>query len=689
MSSPQPSRATAAVASSRTMPSVDQQHTAMANAIRALAMDAVEQAKSGHPGLPMGAADIATVLFARVLKFDPADPAWPDRDRFVLSAGHGSMLIYALLHLVGYEAMTLDQLKRFRQLGSLTPGHPENFVTPGVETTTGPLGQGLGNAVGMALAERMLAAQFGDDLVDHRTYVLASDGDLMEGLSQEAIALAGHLKLNKLIVLFDDNGISIDGPLTLSDSVDQVRRFESAGWASSRIDGHDPEAIHHAIERAKSSDRPTLIACKTTIGFGAPKKAGTSKAHGEPLGAEELAGAKAALGLSSAAFDVPADAIAAWRAVGARGRGSRLEWERRLAGKPAAVREELTRRLSGKRPGTIATTVAALKDKLAAAPQTVATRKASELALEVLTEAVPELVLGSADLTPSNNTRTKNLTVVAPGSYNGRYLHYGIREHGMASAMNGMALHGGFAPAGATFLVFTDYARPAMRLAALMGLPVIYVMTHDSIGLGEDGPTHQPVEHLAALRAIPNMRVFRPADAIETAECWELALTRIDGPTVLALTRQNLSQVRKEAGPNRCATGAYELAAADGTAQISAQILAQVSMFASGSEVEIALAAQKLLRDRGIAARVVSVPSLELFLAQPEEFRRAVIGNAKLKIAVEAAARQGWDAVIGPDGVFVGMSTFGASAPYKDLYRQFGITPEKIADAALAKLGNA
>jgi len=655
----------------------DRAHDHMANAIRSLAMDAVEQAKSGHPGLPMGAADVATVLFTRFLKFDPADPAWPDRDRFVLSAGHGSMLIYAALYLLGYEAVTIEQIKRFRQLGSITAGHPEHGHTPGVETTTGPLGQGLGNAVGMALAERMLAAQFGEDLVDHHTFVLASDGDLMEGLSQEAIALAGHLKLNKLIVLFDDNGISIDGPLTLSDSVDQVMRFQAAGWAARRIDGHDPDAIHQAIEAARKSDRPTMIACKTTIGFGAPKKAGTSKAHGEPLGAEELAGAKQALGLGGA-FEVPPDALAAWRAAGERSRAIHAEWKQRLAAKPADVRAEFVRRLSGIRPSGAGPAVAALKQKLALEPPTVATRKASEIALEVLTEAVPELVLGSADLTPSNNTRTKNLTDVAPGSYGGRYIHYGIREHGMASAMNGIALHGGFIACGATFLVFSDYARPSMRLAALMGLPVVYVMTHDSIGLGEDGPTHQPVEHLAALRAIPNMRVFRPADAIETVECWQLALERSDGPTVLALTRQNLPPARRDAGPNRCAEGAYELAGAQGAAQ--------ATLFATGSEVEIALAAQALLAQRGVAARVVSVPSVELFLGRPADQRRAVIGNAKVKVAIEAAVRQGWDAIIGPDGIFVGMTGFGASAPYKDLYRHFGITAEKVAEAVLTKI---
>jgi len=460
-----------------------------------------------------------------------------------------------------------------------------------------------------------------------------------------------------------------------------VKRFEAAGWSAMRVDGHDPEAILRAIELARQSDRPTMIACKTTIGFGAPKKAGTSKAHGEPLGAEELAGAKAALGLPNTPFELPAGALADWRAAGSRGSAARSEWQQRLAAKPAATRTEFTRRVAGKRPAGIDEAVAALKAKLAAAPPTIATRKASELALEVLTEVVPELVLGSADLTPSNNTRTKNLTEIAPGRYGGRYIHYGIRELGMAAAMNGIALHGGFVPAGATFLVFTDYARPAIRLAALMGLPVVYVMTHDSIGVGEDGPTHQPVEQLAALRAIPNLRVFRPADAIETAECWQLALARTDGPTLLALTRQNLTPVRTDAGPNRCAEGAYEVAPADGTAA--------VTLFATGSEVEIALAARALLKARSVAARVVSVPSVELFLAQPEARRRAVIGAAPVKVAVEAAVRQGWDAIIGPDGIFVGMASFGASAPAKELYQHFGITPEHIAQAALAKLENA
>ncbi|HEX5867855.1 MAG TPA: transketolase [Beijerinckiaceae bacterium] len=651
-------------------------HSDLASAVRALAMDAVEQAKSGHPGLPMGAADIATVLFTRFLKYDAADPRWPDRDRFVLSAGHGSMLLYALLHLTGVAGMSLDELKRFRQLDSKTPGHPENFMTPGVETTTGPLGQGLATAVGMALAERMLNAEFGDDLVDHHTYVLASDGDLMEGVSQEAIALAGHLRLSRLIVLFDDNGISIDGPLSLSDSVDQVKRFEAAGWRALRVDGHDPAAIARAVTRARKSDRPTLIACRTTIGYGAPKKAGTAKAHGEPLGGEELAGAKAALGWAHAAFDVPDAIRAAWAKAGRKGRRQRRAWGERLAGLPAERRADFERRLTSSPPAALADAVARLKQRLLAEPPSVATRKASEMALEAITEIMPELVLGSADLTPSNNTKTKNLTAVAPGSYGGRYIHYGIREHGMAAAMNGIALHGGFRPAGATFLIFTDYARPAMRIAALAGIPAVYVMTHDSIGLGEDGPTHQPIEHLAALRAMPNMRVFRPADAVETAECWQLALERTGGPTLLALTRQTVPQVRRGAADgNLCAAGAYEIAAADGEAK--------ATLFASGSEIEVALGAQKLLAAKGMPARVVSVPSLDLFLSQPEDVRRRVVGHAPVKVAVEAAVRWGWDAVIGADGLFVGMKGFGASAPYKDLYRHFGITPEAVADRVL------
>jgi transketolase len=651
-------------------------HDRMANAIRALAMDAVQAANSGHPGLPMGAADIATVLFTRFLKFDPAHPAWPDRDRFVLSAGHGSMLIYALLHLLGYEKMTIDEIKRFRQLGSITAGHPEHGHTPGIETTTGPLGQGLANAVGMAMAERHLAAEFGGGIVDHHTFVLASDGDLMEGISQEAIALAGHLRLAKLIVLFDDNGISIDGPLSLSDSVDQVKRFEAAGWAASRIDGHDPQAIARAIEHAKASDRPTMIACRTTIGYGAPTKAGTEKCHGSALGADEIAGARTRLGWTAPAFEIPADVRDAWRAAGQRSVDARQAWRRRLDALDAHRRDEFERRMDGAlADDRLATAVQAVKEKLAATPQNIATRAASEFALETLVPAVPEMIGGSADLTGSNNTKTKAMKPITAADFSGRFVHWGVREHGMAAAMNGMALHRGIIPYSGTFLVFADYCRPAIRLAALMRQRVIHVMTHDSIGLGEDGPTHQPVEHLAALRAMPNLRVFRPGDAVETVECWQLALAAAHTPSVLALTRQNLPQQRLGVdAENRCAAGAYELVAADGDAQ--------VSLFASGSEVSLAVEAQKVLAGRGIATRVVSVPCFELLFEASEAARRAVIGNAPVKVGIEAAVRQGWDAIIGTDGAFVGMTSFGASAPAKDLYRQFGITVDKIVEAA-------
>jgi transketolase len=655
-------------------------HDRMANAIRALAMDAVEQAKSGHPGLPMGAADIATVLFTQVMKFDPADPAWPDRDRFILSAGHGSMLIYSVLYLLGYEAVTLDQLKKFRQLGSMTPGHPENFITPGVETTTGPLGQGIANAVGMAMAERHLAAEYGQDIVNHSTFVIASDGDLMEGVSQEAIALAGHLKLNKLIVLFDDNGISIDGPLSLADSVDQVKRFEAAGWNASRIDGHDPAAIAAAVEKARGSDKPTMIACKTVIGYGAPNKAGKASSHGSPLGADEIKGAREKLGWSEAPFQIPADLLTQWRAGGQRGKAVHKDWEKRLAALPADKRAEFERRMKGELPGALNAAIRSLKEKLAAEPKEIASRTACEFALEAIIPAVPEMIGGSADLTGSNNTRTKSMKPITAADFSGRYVHWGIREHGMAAAMNGMALHGGIIPYSGTFLVFSDYCRPSIRLAALMGERVIHVMTHDSIGLGEDGPTHQPVEHLAALRAIPNLNVFRPADAVETVECWQLALEGRETPSVMALTRQNLPQLRRNLDDrNKCVHGAYEISPAQGKAQ--------VSIFATGSEVSIAVEGQKLLAGQGVQARVVSVPCFELFQAAPDDVRRAVIGDAAVKVAVEAAVRQGWDAIIGSDGTFVGMSGFGASAPYKDLYNHFGITGAKVAEATLSRLG--
>jgi transketolase len=655
-------------------------HDRMTNAVRALAMDAVEQAKSGHPGLPMGAADFATVLFTQFLKFDPADPMWPDRDRFVLSAGHGSMLVYALLHLLGYESVPLDQLKKFRQLGSTTPGHPENFITAGIETTTGPLGQGLGNAVGMAIAERHLAAEFGDDIVNHSTYVLASDGDLMEGLSQEAIALAGHLKLNKLVVLFDDNGISIDGPLTLADSVDQVKRFEAAGWSATRIDGHDPAAIAAAIQQAKSSDKPSMIACKTEIGYGAPTKAGKASSHGSPLGADEVKGAREKLGWSDAPFQIPADVLTQWRAAGQRTKAARAAWDKRLAALPADKRSEFERRMRGDLPGALNAAVRAVKESLAKEPKEIATRTACEFALESLIPAVPEMVGGSADLTGSNNTRTKSMKAMSASDYSGRFIHYGIREHGMAAAMNGMALHRGIIPYSGTFLVFSDYCRPSIRLAALMGERVIHIMTHDSIGLGEDGPTHQPVEHLAALRAIPNLNVFRPCDAVETLECWQLALEARHRPSVMALTRQNLPQLRRTLDErNKCVAGAYEISPAEG--------LAQVSIFATGSEVSLAVEAQTRLAAQGVPTRVVSVPCFELFLEASDETRRAVIGDAPVRIGVEAAVRMGWDAIIGCDGAFVGMTGFGASAPYKELYKHFGITAEKIAEAALSGLG--
>ncbi|MEN9708962.1 MAG: transketolase [Pseudomonadota bacterium] len=654
-------------------------HQSMANAIRALAMDAVEKAKSGHPGLPMGAADMATVLFRDVMKYDATDPTWPDRDRFVLSAGHGSMLLYAALYLTGTPGMTLDEIKNFRQLGSKTPGHPENFVTKGVETTTGPLGQGISTAVGMALAERMLNAEFGD-VVDHYTYVLASDGDLMEGVSQEAIAIAGHLKLNRMIVLWDDNDISIDGPLSVADSVDQIMRFKACGWNAVRIDGHDQKAILRAVRKAQKSDKPTLIACKTQIGYGAPKRAGTSKAHGEPLGAEEIAGARAALGWPHEPFVVPDDILAAWRKAGRKGKRLHKAWKTDKLGALAAdKRAEFERRVKGDLPAGLGEAVKAAKQKLADDRTEMATRKASEAAIAVLAPVVPELVTGSADLTGSNNTKVAATPAISPGHYAGRFVHWGIREHGMAAAINGMALHGGYIPSGATFLVFADYMRPSLRLAALMKTRHIEVLTHDSIGLGEDGPTHQPVETIASLRAIPNLNVFRPADQTETIECWQAALEAGHTPSVLALTRQNLSAVRTTyVAENLSAKGAYELAPAKGEAK--------VTIFASGSEVEIALKGRDLLAEKGVDARVVSVPCMDLFLAQDEAYKAKIIGKAPVRIAVEAAVRMGWDALIGDKGTFIGMKGFGESAPAKKLYEHFGITPQAVAEAALQQL---
>ncbi|WP_163265133.1 transketolase [Chelativorans alearense] len=656
-----------------------EKHDRMANAIRFLSMDAVEKAKSGHPGLPMGAADIATVLFTRFMTHDPKNPHWADRDRFVLSAGHGSMLLYSLLYLLGYEDITIDEIKNFRQLGSRTAGHPEYGEAAGIETTTGPLGQGFANAVGMALAERLLNARFGDDLVDHYTYALVGDGCLMEGISQEALALAGHLRLSKLIVLFDDNQISIDGPVSLADSTDQCARFEASGWNTMRVDGHDPDAITAAIEEARGSDRPTMIAFRTTIGWGAPTKAGTNKAHGSPLGADEIAKTREALGWDADPFVVPSDILDDWRLAGLRSAKERKAWETRLAATDAETRGEFERRMRGDLPEALPSAIAEYKKKLARENPKVATRNASEMALDVINDCVVETIGGSADLTGSNNTKTSQTVDVTPGDYSGRYIRYGIREHGMAAAMNGIALHGGLIPYGGTFLTFSDYARPAMRLASLMGIRTIFVMTHDSIGLGEDGPTHQPVEHLAALRAIPNHRVFRPADPVETVECWQLALESKKAPSTLALTRQKLEPVRHEyREENLCARGAYEL--------LPAGDEAKVTLFASGSEVEIAVAAKALLEERGHPTRVVSVPCFELFEAQDEDYREAIIGKAPVRVAVEAGIRQGWDRFIGSDGAFIGMTGFGASAPAPDLYKHFGITAEAVVAAAEARL---
>lgn len=652
--------------------------TEMANAIRALSMDAVQKANSGHPGMPMGMADVATVLFSRFLRFDPQRPDWADRDRFVLSAGHGSMLLYSLLHLTGYEDMPIEELANFRQLGSRTAGHPEHGHASGIETTTGPLGQGLGNAVGMALAERMLAARFGDALVDHHTYCLVGDGCLMEGISHEAISLAGHLKLGKLIVLFDDNAISIDGGTDLSCSDDQLARFQASGWDTQSVDGHDPEAVAAAIAAAQASDTPSLIACKTVIGFGAPNKQGTAATHGAPLGDAEIAAARQQLGWSAEPFVVPEAILSAWRTVGAKGAGLSAAWDARLADADPADQAELKRRLAGEAPEGLEQAIVAFKQEIVAEAPSVATRVASQKVLSALVGVLPELAGGSADLTGSNGTRASGMEVVTRDDFSGNYIHYGVREHGMAAAMNGMALHGGLLPYGGTFLVFSDYCRPSIRLAALMQQRVVFVMTHDSIGLGEDGPTHQPVEHLAALRAIPGLKVFRPADAVETAECWELAL-RSDGPSVLALTRQNLPTVRGEhAAENYCSWGAYILA--------SAASQRQVTLLASGSEVQIALEARQLLQDEGISAAVVSMPSWEIFLEQPAHYRDEVLGPGALQIAVEAAAPFGWNRWVGLDGTVVGMPGFGASGKAEDLYAHFGITPEGVVKAVKAWL---
>jgi transketolase len=654
-------------------------HMDMANAIRFLAADAVEKAKSGHPGMPMGMADVATVLFQRFLRFDPARPDWPDRDRFILSAGHGSMLLYALLYLTGYAKMTLEEIRNFRQLGSRTAGHPEYDLMCGIETTTGPLGQGLGNAVGLALAERIMNTRFGDSVVDHRVYAIAGDGCLMEGISHEAASLAGHLKLGRLIVFFDDNGISIDGPTSLACSDDQAARFAAYGWHVQGIDGHDPDAVAAAIVAAQADPRPSLIACRTVIGFGAPTKAGSEKTHGAPLGPDEVAGARDKLGWAHPPFEVPDEILAAWRGCGEKGAALSAAWDTRLARLPAKDRAEFERRQSGILPQGWERVLADLKDAMCAERPELATRVSSQKVLDALRPVIPELVGGSADLTGSNNTRAVGQAVITAADYSGGYIHYGVREHAMAAVMNGLALHGGLIPYGGTFLVFTDYCRPSIRLAALMGLRVIYVMTHDSIGLGEDGPTHQPVEHLAALRAMPNLLVTRPADTVETAECWQIALDNDSGPTVLALTRQKLPTVRSEpSAENLSQRGAYILSPAERERE--------VTLIASGSEVAIALDAQARLQADGIATAVISMPCWTLFARQSDHYRDEVLGPGSLRVAIEAGSPMGWERWTGPDGGFVGMTGFGASAPYQDLYAHFAITPEAVVETVKSRL---
>jgi transketolase len=657
-----------------TQTSPDQtQIRALANAIRFLALDAVEAAKSGHPGLPLGMADVATVLFSRFLKFNPAEPHWPDRDRFVLSAGHGSMLLYALLHLTGYPDMTLEELKHFRKVGSRTPGHPEYGHAPGIETTTGPLGQGIANAVGMAMAERHLNARFGSELADHKTYVIASDGDLEEGISHEAIGLAGHYRLNKLIVLWDDNSITIDGATDLSRTENMDQRFRAAGWLTDNCNGHDAADIFRALTAAQTADRPVMIACRTVIGFGMTGREGTQKAHSDAPGEEVVAATRRQLGWDWPPFVIPDDLENQWRAIGKRGEQPFADWTVRKAASGKA--REFDDAMGGMLAPSLAAGLVALKQKIVAEKTEGATRKLSEKALDVINAETRLTIGGSADLTPSNNTKTRNIEPITPEDFSGRYLHYGIREHGMAAAMNGMALHGGVIPYGGTFLVFSDYCRPAIRLSALMGAHVVFVMTHDSIGVGEDGPTHQPVEHLAALRAIPNLLVMRPADGVEVAECWQIAMESPSNPSLLALSRQDTVLGRdSHTADNLCARGAYVLREAPG---------AKLTLLATGTEVGLALKARELLAADGIAARVVSMPCWALFEKQPAEYRRMVLGGPGMaRLAIEAACPLGWDRYIGEKGAFLGMHGFGASGPAKDVYAHFGITAEHAAEMA-------
>ena len=640
----------------------------MANAVRALAMDAVEKAKSGHPGMPMGTADLATVLFAKFLKFDPSNPLWPDRDRFVLSAGHGSMLLYALNYLTGYEKVTLDEIRNFRQLGSVTAGHPEVDPEAGIETTTGPLGQGMATAVGMALAERIMNARYGDDLVSHYTYVIASDGDLMEGISHEAASLAGHLKLSKLIVLYDDNGISIDGETYLTFTEDTSARFRAYGWNVLNVNGHNLSQVESALASARKSAKPTIICCETHIGFGAPTKQDKASSHGSPLGIDEIRGARENLEWPHDPFVIPEEILSNWRAVGKKGKSAFKEWDEKH--KASKEREGFDKSLSGDIGQMIRPLIKEIKKQFADEKPGIATRVASGKVLEAIIPSVPYLVGGSADLTGSVNTKTADSRIVSPENFDGNYIYYGVREHGMAAAMNGLALHGGLIPYAGTFMQFSDYCRPSIRLSALMKQRVIYVMTHDSIGLGEDGPTHQPVEHLASLRAMPNLNVFRPCDGIEAAECWELALDTKDTPSILSLSRQGVKALCEDRDDNLCAKGAYILKETGGNPEIT--------LFASGSEVEIAASAYEHFSGNGRQVRLVSVPCFELFWQQPEGYFESLVCNASIKVGVEAGVRQGWDSILGGHGIFIGMSSFGASAPAKDLYEHFGITAQAV-----------
>lgn len=651
----------------------DQRLRDLADCIRFLSMDAVQQAKSGHPGMPMGMADIAAVLFSEFLKFDAADPYWFDRDRFVISNGHGSMLLYSLLYLTGYKDMTIEEIKRFRQIDSRTAGHPEYRHATGIETTTGPLGQGIANSVGLALGERIMNASFGDNLVNHHTYVFLGDGCLMEGISHEAISLAGHLKLGKLIAFWDDNSISIDGATSLAESDDHPARFRAANWHVQQIDGHDTDAIRAAIiEAQKVTDRPSMIACKTIIGFGFPTRAGTQKAHSDAPGEDEIAGARKILGWASPPFEIPEALLNDWRKIGAKGGPARMAWAVRVQTASPDKRDDFERRMNGELPSGWRAAIAAAKQELSGSEKDLATRQASGIVLNHLFDAIPELLGGSADLTPSNNTKAKNQVEIKPGEYGGSYLHYGVREHGMAAAMNGLALHGGLIPYGGTFLTFSDYCRPAIRLAAIMEVRSIFVMTHDSIGLGEDGPTHQPIEHLSALRAIPRLAVYRPGDPIETAECWEAIMDAPRQAALIALSRQPMPLLRR--GPsdeNRSARGAYVLQEAEGGER-------QLTILASGSELNLAVEARSVLQDEGIRTAVVSMPCRLLFEKQDAAYKKSVLGGSRARVAVEAAVRDSWDRYLGLDGVFVGMHEFGASGKIDDVYKKFDITTDAV-----------